>query len=199
VVTRLLFAGFVAVLGLQRLFELRLSRRNERQIRRRGGREHAPETYRQIVALHAAWLAAMLLEVFLGRRRFRPRLAALAFGVFAAGQALRLTAIRTLGWRWSTRIMTIPGAPMVRRGIYRHLRHPNYLGVELEILAAPLVHSAWLTSAVFGAANLLLLRARIRREDQALEEEDRVRESFEGRGNLTQPVARQAPLLYLNN
>jgi methyltransferase len=130
VVTRLLFAGFVAGLGLQRLFELRLSRRNERRIRLHGGREHSPETYRQIVALHAAWFAAMLLEVFLGRRRFRPRLALLAFGVFAAGQALRLTAIRTLGWRWSTRIMTVPGpagAP-VRRGIYRHLRHPNYLG-----------------------------------------------------------------------
>ena len=74
-----------------------------------GGREHAPETYRWIVTLHAAWFAAMLLEVFLGRRKFHPRLAALAFGVFAAGQALRLTAIRTLGWRWSTRIMTVPG------------------------------------------------------------------------------------------
>jgi hypothetical protein len=71
--------------------------------------------------------------------------------------------------------------------------------VELEILAVPLVHSAWLTSAVFGAANLLLLRDRIRREEQALEEEDPVRVSFEGRGNLTQPAARQAPLLYINN
>ena len=170
-VKRPLFVGFVAALALQRLFELRLSRRNERQMRQRGGREHAPETYRWIVSLHAAWFAAMLLEVFVGRRKFRPRLAALAFSVFAAGQALRLTAIRTLGWRWSTRIMTVPGpegAP-VRRGIYRYIRHPNYLGVELEILSAPLVHSAYLTSAVFGAANALLLRARIRREEQALD------------------------------
>lgn len=167
---RLLFAGFVAGLGLQRLLELRLSRRNELRMRRHGGREHAPETYGRIVALHAAWFAAMLLEVFTGRREFRPRLAALALSLFAAGQALRLTAIRTLGWRWSTRIMTVPGpagAP-VRRGIYRYVRHPNYLGVELEILATPLVHSAYLTSAVFGLANLLLLRERIRREEQAL-------------------------------
>jgi methyltransferase len=171
VVTRILFLVFVAALGVQRLFELRLSRRNERRMLQRGGREHTPETYRWIVTLHAAWFAAMLLEVFAARRKFRPRLAVLALSLFAAGQALRLTAIRTLGWRWSTRVMTVPGpggAP-VQHGIYRYIRHPNYLGVELEILAAPLVHSAYLTSAVFGFANLLLLRDRIRREEEALD------------------------------
>ncbi len=163
--------GFVAALGVQRLFELRLSRRNERRILQRGGREHAPETYRWIVTLHAAWFAAMLTEALVGRRRFSPRLAALALSLFAAGQALRLTAIRTLGWRWSTRIMTVPGlaGARVQHGIYRYIRHPNYLGVELEIVAAPLVHSAYLTSTVFGIANALLLHDRIRREEQALE------------------------------
>ena len=178
-VTRLLFLGFVAALGVQRLFELRLSQRNERRMRQRGGREHAPETYRWIVTLHAAWFAAMLLEVFAGgrtpalagrAREFHPRLAALALSLFAAGQALRLTGIRTLGWRWSTRVMTVPGpegAP-VQHGIYRYIRHPNYLGVELEILAVPLLHSAYLTSLVFGVANALLLRDRIRHEEQAL-------------------------------
>jgi methyltransferase len=180
-VTRRLFLGFVVVLGLQRLFELRLSRRNEQRILLNGGREHASGTYRWIVALHTAWLAAMLLEVFTGKRKFNPWLAALAFPLFAAGQALRLTAIRTLGGRWSTRIMTVPGAAPVQSGLYRHLRHPNYLGVELEILSAPLLHSAWLTSAVFGAANLLLLRDRIRREEQALDEDNMYWEAFKGR------------------
>lgn len=169
--SRLWFACFVAALAVQRLFELRLSKRNERLILRRGGREHTPETYPWIVTLHATWFASMLLEVFLAKRAFRPRLAALALGLFAVGQTLRLLAIRTLGWRWSTRVMTVPGDPPVRHGIYRHIRHPNYLGVELEILAAPLVHSAWLTSAAFGTANLLLLRDRIRREEQALDME----------------------------
>ncbi len=170
--TRLLFLGFVAALGVQRLFELRLSRHNERMMRQRGGREHTPEMYRWIVTLHTAWFAAMLLEVFAGGREFHPRLAAPACGLFAAGQVLRLTAIRTLGWRWSTRVMTVPGpagAP-VQRGIYRYIRHPNYLGVQLEIVAAPLLHSAYLTSAVFGVANALLLRERMRREEQALGE-----------------------------
>lgn len=168
--TRLLFVGFVAALGVQRLFELRLSQRNERRMLQLGGREHALGTYRWIVTLHTAWFAAMLLEVLAGRRKFHSRLAALALSLFTAGQALRLTAIRTLGWRWSTRVMTVPGASPVHRGIYRYIRHPNYLGVQLEILAAPLVHSAYLTSAVFGVANVLLLRDRIRREERALEE-----------------------------
>ena len=168
-VKRLLFAVFVAALGGQRLFELRLSQRNERRMRQLGGREHAPETYRWIVTLHSAWFVAMLLEVFAGRRKFHPRLAVLALCLFATGQALRLAAIRTLGWRWSTRIMTVPGEVRLQRGIYRYIRHPNYLGVELEILAAPLVHSAYLTSAVFVFANTLLLRDRIRREEQALD------------------------------
>ncbi len=171
-VKRLLFVGFIAIVGLQRLFELRLSRRNEQQILQNGGREHAPETYPWIVGLHTAWFAAMLLEVFAGKRRFHPGLAVLALGLFSLGQTLRMVAIRTLGPRWSTRIMTVPGVPPVQRGIYRRLRHPNYLGVELEILAVPLVHSAWLTSAVFGAANLLLLRNRIQKEERALEEEN---------------------------
>jgi methyltransferase len=191
VVKRLLFLGFVAALGVQRLFELRLSRQNEQRIRLSGGREHAAETYRWIVALHSAWFAAMLLEVFAGKRKFCPRLVVPALALFAAGQALRLAAIRTLGWRWLTRIMTVPGAAPVQRGIYRHIRHPNYLGVELEILAAPLVHSAWLTSAVFGAANLLLLRDRIHREEQALDEDNRYWEAF-GR-DVTPSITPQAP------
>jgi methyltransferase len=181
VVKRLLFLGFVAALGLQRLFELRLSRRNEQWIRQHGGREHAPETYRWIVALHASWFVSMLLEVFARRTRFRPWLAAFALSLFAVGQVFRLTAIRTLGRRWSTRIMTLPGEAPVQHGIYRYLRHPNYMGVELEILAVPLVHSAYLTSAAFGAANLLLLRDRIRREEQALDVNNGYREVFENR------------------
>jgi methyltransferase len=191
VVKRLLFAGFVAALGLQRLFELRLSQRNERRMRQRGGREHAPETYPWIVALHAAWFATMLLEVFAGRREFRPRLAVPALSLFAVGQALRLTAIHTLGWRWSTRVMTVPGGARVGHGIYRYIRHPNYLGVELEIVAVPLVYSAYLTSAVFGVANALLLRDRIRREEQALDGYDKEYRTWEA--SEDRPIAMTMP------
>jgi methyltransferase len=190
--TRLLFLGLVAALGVQRLFELRLSRRNEQLIRQRGGREHTPETYRWIVGLHAAWFAAMLLEVFAAKRKFHLPLAVPAFGLFAVGQALRLTAIRTLGWRWSTRVMTVPGVAPVQHGIYHYVRHPNYLGVELEILAVPLLQSAYLTSVVFGFVNLLLLRDRIRREERALMSavESIDTETF---ANLSSPITASFP------
>jgi methyltransferase len=168
--TQIRFAGAVLALALQRLAELRLSRRNEAQLLARGGREHAPGQMKIMKTLHFLWLLAMLGEVFGLRRRFRPGLALGAAAVVAAGQGLRYTAIRTLGQRWTVRIITLPEAAPVKRGIYRFIRHPNYLGVALEILAFPLLHGAFLTAAFFSLANALLLRQRIRAEEQALSE-----------------------------
>ena len=84
----------------------------------------------------------MLVEVYALHRPFLPGLSLLALVTLLVGQSLRYAARRSLGWRWTVRVMTIPGLAPVRRGIYRYLRHPNYLGVVLEILAVPLLHSA---------------------------------------------------------
>ncbi len=167
-VSRALFTAFVILLALQRLYELRISRRHEAIIRSRGGREHAAWQVQVMKALHASWFVAMLVEVYALRRPFIPALSALALLVFAAGQSLRYAALLSLKWRWTVRVMTIPGLPPVQNGIYRYLHHPNYLGVILEILAVPLLHSAYITALVFSVANLLLLTARIRSEDLAL-------------------------------
>ncbi len=167
-VTRWLFTGFVLLLALQRLYELRLSRRNEAIIRSRGGREYAAWQVRAMKLLHAGWFIAMLVEVYVLRRPFVPALSALALVMLVVGQGLRYAALLTLKWRWTVRVMTIPGLPPVRQGIYRYIRHPNYLGVILEILSVPLLHSAYLTAIVFSVANLLLLSARVRVEDRAL-------------------------------
>jgi len=86
----------------------------------------------------------------------------------AATMALRYWVIATLGERWTTRVLVLPGAPLVASGPYRFLRHPNYLAVVLEVVALPLVHTAWITAVVCGAANLLVLALRIRVEDAAL-------------------------------
>jgi methyltransferase len=88
--------------------------------------------------------------------------------IFVIGQSLRYAAIRTLGRRWTVRIVTLPDAPLVRSGIYRYLRHPNYLGVALEIAAVPLLHTAYLTAILFTLANACLLAVRIRAEERAL-------------------------------
>jgi methyltransferase len=101
----------------------------------------------------------------------RPWIAGLGLpmlALFAAGMALRYWAIRTLGARWSTRIVFVPGEPLVETGPYRLLRHPNYLGVVLELAALPLVHTAWVTSLLASAANGLVLRQRIEAEVAAL-------------------------------
>jgi methyltransferase len=167
-VSEAVFAGLVAALAVQRLYELRRSRANVARIRALGGREHAPGQVRWMVVVHSGWIVAMLVEVLvLGRPLVWP-LALAAVAVAAVGQGLRRAAMRDLGWRWTIPVMTLPGTPPVTGGIYRRLRHPNYLGVVLEIAAVPLIHGAWITALVFSAANGLLLWRRIRVEEAAL-------------------------------
>src|SRR5690606_28282517 len=122
------FTFLVSLVALQRALELRRSRRNEAFIRARGGREHAAWQMPFMRALHVGWLASTLLEVWLAHRPFEPWLAAVAVIAFTAGQLLRRAAMKTLGSRWTVRVMTIPGLPPIKRGIYEHIRHPNYLG-----------------------------------------------------------------------
>lgn len=166
--SRLLYTLLVAGVAVQRLFELRLARRHQRALLARGGVEAAARHYPAMVLLHAAFLAACPLEVWGLHRPFRPGLAAAMAALLAAAQVLRYWAIATLGERWTTRIVCLPGAAPITGGPYRFLRHPNYLAVAVEIAALPLLHGAWLTAAVFSAANAMLLAVRIREEEAAL-------------------------------
>ncbi len=167
-VTRIAFTALVAAVAVQRLFEMRRSRRHERWLRANGAIERASWQVPLMAALHGAWLVGMCVEVWLLAPPFRPRVAAIALAVFACGQGLRLLAMRALGSRWTIRILTLPFEPPVTTGVYRHLRHPNYLGVILEIAALPLVHGAIWTSAIASVANAALLVWRIRAEERAL-------------------------------
>ncbi|MGK5093696.1 isoprenylcysteine carboxylmethyltransferase family protein [Deltaproteobacteria bacterium TL4] len=164
------FTGLVGILIIQRLFELRLSQRNEARILLEGGREYSAEHYPVMVLLHTSWFIAMLLEVWLLRPQFYGSLFIGALAFTLLGQVLRYAAIRTLGWRWSTRIMVLPDVPPIHAGIYRYIRHPNYLGVILEIAAVPLLHSAYWTAICFSIANAFLLKKRILAEELALNE-----------------------------
>jgi methyltransferase len=166
--TRVLYAGLVAVVAVQRLAELRLSARHRRLLLARGGVEHGAGHYPWMVLLHAAFLPACVLEVWLLGRPLLPWLAVTCGGALAVALALRLWAIAALGERWSTRVIVVSGAPLVSAGPYRFLRHPNYLAVVLEIAALPLLHTAWLTALLFSAANAVLLAVRVRVEENAL-------------------------------
>lgn len=163
-----LFIALVVLVAGQRLWELGRSRRNEARLKAMGGREHARGQMPWMRALHAAWLVAMPLEVVIFHRPFDAPIAAIAFAVFVCGQALRLAAMSALGDRWNVRIITLPHAPVVDGGIFRFLRHPNYLGVILEIAALPMIHGAWMTAVLFSLANGALLVVRIRAEECAL-------------------------------
>ena len=163
-----LYTGLVAAVAAVRLAELVLARRNFARCRAQGGVEAGAGHYPWMVALHAAWLAACVLEVRLADRPFRPALAAVALALLAGAMALRWWVIATLGERWTTRVICVPGAAPVTGGPYRWLRHPNYLAVVAEILALPLVHGAWITAVVASLANAALLRVRIAAEEAAL-------------------------------
>lgn len=153
----------VGLVALQRLGELAWARRNERRLKAEGAVEHGAAHYPLFVILHAGWLAALLV---LGDAEAPVRWGWLV--VFVAMQGLRVWTVASLGRFWTTRIITLPGQPLVRRGPYRFLRHPNYLIVVVEIAALPLAFGAWQVAAVFSGLNLMLLWHRVRVEDAAL-------------------------------
>ena len=155
----------IAILGfvtLQRLVELRLAERNSRRLLAEGAKEYAAGHYPFLVAIHMAWLAALWWWA-----PGRPvNLAWLL--VFAALQAGRIWVIATLGRRWTTRIIVLPGAPLIRSGPYRYLSHPNYLIVTAEIAVLPLVFGLWQIAMAFTILNLVILAVRIPQENKAL-------------------------------
>lgn len=177
-VSMILFGSFITILALQRLWELKKSEQHRRQILMRGGREHGAGHFPLMALLHTLWLIAIVLEVWLLDRPVYISLALIAGLFFLIGQALRLLAMRELGERWCARIMTLPDRPPVTTGIFRYMRHPNYTGVVLEIAAAPLIHTAYITAIVFTILNGLLLWVRIREEERALDKDNNYWASF---------------------
>jgi methyltransferase len=166
-----LFDLLVAATAGERVAELAVSARHARWSFARGGKESGRGHFPPMVALHTGLLLACVLEVHLGHRPFVPALGWLALGVTLASQALRWWCIATLGERWNTRVIVVPGLPLVHGGPYRWLNHPNYVAVVAEGVALPLVHTAWLTAVTFTLLNaVLLLRFRIPAEELALTE-----------------------------
>jgi methyltransferase len=164
-----LLVAAVLLVAAQRLFELRLARRNERLARARGAVEWGRGHYPLIVGLHSLWLVSTLVEGLLRGPVF-PVYWPAALALFLLVQPLRYWAILSLGESWNTKILVVPGAKPVRSGPYRYLNHPNYVVVVVEILTFPLIFGAWLTALVFTLLNAAVLRVRIMEENRALRE-----------------------------
>ena len=152
----------LALVTLQRGGELWLSNRNTQRLLTQGAREYSPGHYPLIVAVHVLWLAS-LWWLAPGRP-----IDGFWLTFFVAIEALRIWVLATLGRRWTTRIIVLPGAPLIRRGPYRFVKHPNYLVVVLEIAVLPLVFGLWQVAFVFTLLNAAVLSIRIRAEDRAL-------------------------------
>lgn len=165
-------AWYVALVGataLERLAELVVSARNARWSFARGGVESGRGHFPAMVALHTGLLLACVAEAWLADRPFLPWLGWPMLVLVLASQGLRWWCIATLGPRWNTRVIVVPGLPLVARGPYRWLRHPNYVAVVVEGFALPLVHSCWVTAVAFTVLNAVLLaRFRIPAEERAL-------------------------------
>ncbi len=155
--------AIIALVAVQRLVEVAWANRNTARLKARGAEEVGASHYPLIVLLHASWIAAML--VFMPTP---PVIHAVPLIVYLLLEAGRAWVLLTLGPYFTTRIITLPDAPLVRTGPYRYVRHPNYLVVFGEILTLPLVFGQVRVAVVFCALNAILLALRIRTEDAAL-------------------------------
>jgi methyltransferase len=170
--------SYLVALVVERLVELVLSKRNAARALARGGVEVGQAHYRVMTAFHTLFILACALEA----RPFDP---ALFFGFLPgalAAQALRWWAIRTLGDRWNTRVIVVPGDEPVTSGPYRFLKHPNYLAVVIELFCVPMMMGAYFTAIVFSLGNAVLLWVRIRAEERALGE--KWEHAFAGKSRL---------------
>lgn len=164
------FAVLILLIGVERLAELAVARANLRWSLAHGGTVSDGGHYPLMVALHTGLLAGCLIEATVAGRPFVPALGWPMLALVVAAQGLRWWCVGTLGRQWNTRVVVVPGLPRVTRGPYRpgRPRHPNYIAVAVEGVALPLVHTAWLTAAIFTAFNAALMVVRIRCEEAAL-------------------------------
>jgi methyltransferase len=158
----------ILAVGVERLVELVISKRHAAWALAHGGREHGRSHYPYMVAIHTALLIGCVVEVWALDRPFLPWLGWPMLAVVVLSQALRYWCIVTLGRRWNTLVIVLPGVPLVKKGPYRFLKHPNYVAVVAEGIALPLVHSAWITALLFTVANAAVLAVRINVENAAL-------------------------------
>lgn len=158
----LLTALFLGFLIVQRLGELVIAKRNTAALMARGAREVGAGHYPVMVAMHSAWIAALVLFGW-NQPVSLPWLA-----LYAVLQLFRIWILGTLGRRWTTRVIVLDGEALVARGPFRYLRHPNYVLVVAEIIVAPMVLGLWWVAGVWTVLNALMLRHRIAVEDGAL-------------------------------
>lgn len=167
-VSVLAFLVLLAVVAALRLLELRISRRHQQQLTGRGATKVDEPRFRWMVLLHTAVLIGAALEVIFLKRPFIPWLAAISFAVFIVANVVRWWVIRTLGDHWNVQVVDSTRLGVVTSGPFRFVRHPNYAAVFTEMLALPLIHTAWITAIAGSIAHILVLSQRLSTEERVL-------------------------------
>ncbi|MFB9312960.1 isoprenylcysteine carboxyl methyltransferase family protein [Nocardioides plantarum] len=163
-----LFTVVIGLVGLERVAELVVSKRNAAWSFARGGVETGRGHFPFMVVLHTGFLVGALVEVWVRRPEPPVVLVVVMLVLAVASQALRWWCITTLGPRWNTRVIVVPGLAPVTGGPYRFLSHPNYVAVVVEGVVLPLIGGAWITALLFTVVNAGLLVVRLRVENEAL-------------------------------
>jgi methyltransferase len=166
--TKLIYTIFVITVGLGRLAEMRISRRHQRELVERGVEKIHDPFWRWMVIFHVTMLAMCVAEVWLFNRPFIALLAIPMIGLFLLANLLRWWVIRTMAEHWNVEIMNSVRVGVVSSGPFRFIRHPNYAAVFLELVAIPLIHTAFLTAIVGAGIHMLVLRQRIHTEESVL-------------------------------
>jgi len=181
-----IFCGLLVAMIIQRLLEVRLSTKNEQDILANGGMEYGRGHFFAMKVLHSAWFISMAVELYFKApgQTVSPWLVGLGFAGMILGQTFRYIAIKTLGKRWTVKIFVLPEAPAVNHGIYRYIKHPNYLGVILELAFFPLMQGLFFSSIVFTVLNGILLKTRISAEEEILAKVNNYDERLSGRSRF---------------
>ncbi len=166
--TRAAYIVLLALVGAGRLVELGFSRRHQHWLRARGVAKKAEPHFRWMVLVHAGVLVGAGTEVLALHRPFLPVLAGVMAGLFVVANVLRWWVIRTMGEHWNVQVMASTGLGVVTQGPFRWIRHPNYVAVFVELIALPLIHTAWLTALLGGLLHSWVLRQRLAVEEPVL-------------------------------
>lgn len=175
------YLGLLLAVGVQRLWELQVTKRHKRSLLAQGASEVPDPHFRWMALFHTFVLVGAALEVVFLHRPFYPIFAALCFAIFIASNALRWWVIRTLGEHWSVHVMDSTAMGIVTTGPFRYVRHPNYAAVFVEMIALPLIHCAWITAVAGSIMHVVVLSQRLATEDRVLFSDARYREAMAGK------------------
>jgi methyltransferase len=162
------FLALLIAVAILRLLELRISRRHQQQLVSRGAAKVNEPKFRWMVALHTAVLIGAAVEVVTLKRPFIPALAAVMFALFLAANGVRWWVISTLGQHWNVQVMDSTRLGVISSGPFRFVRHPNYAAVFMEMLALPLIHTAWITALAGSLMHVVVLGQRLSTEERVL-------------------------------